>query len=165
MRQGKSVMTRKQRRLVLIGSALGVLALAVGLVLSALKDSIVFFNSPTDLVENHIPAGARLRIGGLVKEGSVVRGENLDVRFEVTDGKSTVPVAFKGLLPDLFREGQGIVAEGALDATGTFKADSVLAKHDEKYMPKEVADALKQQGLWKEDTEKQVGAAPPGRTP
>ena len=158
-------MTRKQRRLVLIGSALGVLGLAVALVLSALKDSIVFFNSPTDLVEKHVPTGARLRLGGLVKQGSVVRGENLAVRFEVTDGKSTIPVAFVGLLPDLFREGQGIVAEGALDAAGTFKADSVLAKHDEKYMPKEVADALKAQGLWKEDSEKQVGAAPPGRTP
>src|SRR5437773_9288172 len=114
-------MTRKQRRLILIGSALGVLALAVGLVLGALKDSIVFFNSPTDLVEKHVPTGARLRLGGLVKQGSVVRGENLAVRFEVTDGKSTVPVAFQGLLPDLFREGQGIVAEGALDAAGTFK--------------------------------------------
>ena len=158
-------MTRRQRRLVLIGSALGVLALAVGLVLTAMKDSIVFFNSPTDLVEKHVPAGARLRLGGLVKQGSVVRGENLAVRFDVTDGKSTVQVAFVGLLPDLFREGQGIVAEGALDAAGTFKADSVLAKHDEKYMPKEVADALKAQGLWKEGPEKQVGAVPPGRTP
>jgi cytochrome c-type biogenesis protein CcmE len=152
-------MTRKQRRLVLIGSALGVLALAVGLVMSALKDSIVFFNSPTDLVEKHIAPGARLRIGGLVKEGTVVRSENMAVRFEVTDGKSTVPVSYQGLLPDLFREGQGVVAEGALDPGGTFKADSVLAKHDEKYMPKEVADALKQQGRWKEG-EKQVGTAP-----
>src|SRR4051812_22452211 len=131
-------MTRRQRRLVLIGSALGVLALAVGLVLTALKDSIVFFNSPTDLVEKHIAPGTRLRIGGLVKEGTVVRGENLAVRFDVTDGKSSVPVSFQGLLPDLFREGQGIVAEGSLQASGTFKADSVLAKHDEKYMPKEV---------------------------
>jgi cytochrome c-type biogenesis protein CcmE len=143
-------MTRKQRRLVLIGSALGVLALAVGLVLTALKDSIVFFNSPTDLVEKSVAPGARLRLGGLVKEGSVVRGENLVVRFAVTDGKSSVPVAYQGLLPDLFREGQGVVAEGSLDPTGTFRADSVLAKHDEKYMPKEVADALKQQGRWKE---------------
>ena len=155
-------MTRKQRRLVLIGSALGVLGLAVALVLSALKDSIVFFNSPTDVVEKHVKAGQRIRIGGLVKEGSVQRGESLAVRFDVTDGKSTITVAFVGLLPDLFREGQGIVAEGTLDAAGTFKADSVLAKHDEKYMPKEVADALKQQGLWKEG-EKQIGTAPQGR--
>jgi cytochrome c-type biogenesis protein CcmE len=147
-------MTRKQRRLALIGCSGVVLAVAVGLVLSALKDSIVFFNSPTDLVQKHIAPGTRLRIGGLVKEGTVVRGENLAVRFEVTDGTSSVPVSFQGLLPDLFREGQGVVAEGSLQPTGTFKADSVLAKHDEKYMPKEVADALKQQGHWKEGEQK-----------
>jgi cytochrome c-type biogenesis protein CcmE len=143
-------MTRKQRRLSLIGAALGVLALAVALVLVALKDSIVFFNSPTDVVEKQIKPGMRIRIGGLVKEGSVQRGESLAVRFDVTDGKSTVVVAYQGLLPDLFREGQGVVAEGALDAAGTFRADNVLAKHDETYMPKEVADALKKQGLWKD---------------
>ncbi len=155
-------MTRKQRRLVLIGSALAVLGLAVGLVLVALKDSVVFFNSPTDVVEKHVAPGARFRLGGLVKTGSIVRGDNLRVRFEVTDGKSSIPVAYQGLLPDLFREGQGVVTEGMLDTAGTFKADSVLAKHDEKYMPKEVADALKKQGLWKE-SEKQIGAASPGR--
>jgi cytochrome c-type biogenesis protein CcmE len=143
-------MTRRQRRLVLIGSALGVLALAVGLVLSALKDSIVFFNSPTDIVEKHLGPGARIRLGGLVKPGSVVRGDNLSVRFDVTDGKSSIPVSYQGLLPDLFREGQGVVTEGTLQASGAFKADSVLAKHDEKYMPKEVADALKKSGHWKE---------------
>jgi cytochrome c-type biogenesis protein CcmE len=152
-------MTRRQRRLSLIGSALGVLALAVVLVLGALKDSIVFFNSPTDVVEKHVAPGTRIRIGGLVKEGSVWRGESLAVRFEVTDGRSTVPVAYQGLLPDLFREGQGVVAEGALDPTGTFRADSVLAKHDETYMPKEVADALKKQGHWKDDYEKNGAAA------
>jgi cytochrome c-type biogenesis protein CcmE len=144
-------MTRKQRRLSLIGAALGVLALAVALVLFALKDSIVFFNSPTDVVEKHVKPGMRIRIGGLVKEGSVQRGDSLSVRFEVTDGRSTIPVAYQGLLPDLFREGQGIVAEGALDGSGTLRADSVLAKHDETYMPKEVADALKKQGHWKDD--------------
>jgi len=159
----QATMTRKQRRLSLIGAALGVLALAVALVLGALKDSIVFFNSPTDVVEKQIKPGMRIRIGGLVKAGSVARGDSLAVRFEVTDGKSTVPVAYQGLLPDLFREGQGIVAEGALDPTGTFRADSVLAKHDETYMPKEVADALKKQGHWKDDYEKKVGAAPQGR--
>jgi cytochrome c-type biogenesis protein CcmE len=152
-------MTRRQRRLSLIGSALAVLALAVVLVLGALKDSIVFFNSPTDVVEKHVAPGTRIRIGGLVKEGSVWRGESLAVRFEVTDGRSTVPVAYQGLLPDLFREGQGVVAEGALDPTGTFRADSVLAKHDETYMPKEVADALKKQGHWKDDYEKNGAAA------
>jgi len=142
-------MTRKQRRLVLIGSCFAVLCVAVGLVLGALKDAIVFFNSPSDVVEKHIPAGSRIRLGGLVKEGSVRRGENMHVNFAVTDGKNTIQFAYQGLLPDLFREGQGVVTEGALDPAGTFKADNVLAKHDEKYMPKEVADALKKQGYWK----------------
>ena len=156
-------MTRKQRRIALIGSALAVLAIAVALVLSALKESIVFFNSPTDIVEKQIKPGVRIRIGGLVKPGSVVRAENLAVRFDVTDGKTTLPVSYQGLLPDLFREGQGVVAEGALQVSGIFKADSVLAKHDENYMPKEVADALKKQGHWKDDYEKKIGAAPKGR--
>jgi cytochrome c-type biogenesis protein CcmE len=156
-------MTRKQRRIVLIGTALGVLVIAVTLVLSALKDSIVFFNSPTDVVEKRIKPGVRIRIGGLVKPGSVVRAENLAIRFDVTDGKTTLPVSYRGLLPDLFREGQGVVAEGALEVSGAFKADNVLAKHDETYMPKEVADALKKQGHWKDDYGKKVGAAPKGR--
>jgi cytochrome c-type biogenesis protein CcmE len=160
-------MTRKKRRLVLIGSALTVLALAVALALTALKDAIVFFNSPTDVAEKHIATGSRIRLGGLVKEGSVERGDNLQVRFEVTDGKNSIRVAYQGLLPDLFREGQGVVTEGTLDG-GMFKADSVLAKHDEKYMPKEVADALKKQGYWKEDGGKDGGKSaatePQGRT-
>jgi cytochrome c-type biogenesis protein CcmE len=147
-------MTRKQRRLVLIGSSLGVLALAAALVLSALKDSIVFFNSPTDVAEKHVQPGSRIRLGGLVKEGSLQRGENLAVRFEVTDGNRAIAVNYQGILPDLFREGQGVIAEGTLEPGGGFKADSVLAKHDEKYMPKDVADALKKQGHWKEDYEK-----------
>jgi len=147
-------MTRKQRRLVLIGSSLGVLALAAVLVLSALKDSIVFFNSPTDVVEKHVQPGSRIRLGGLVKEGTVQRGDNLAVRFEVTDGNRAIAVSYQGILPDLFREGQGVIAEGTLEPGGGFKADSVLAKHDEKYMPKDVADALKKQGHWKEDYEK-----------
>src|SRR5881227_2940700 len=150
-------MTRRQRRLALIGSGLGVLALAAALVLFALKDSIVFFNSPTDVVEKHVAPGARIRLGGLVKPGTVVRGDNLAVRFEVTDGNTSVPVSYTGILPDLFREGQGVVTEGALDGLGHFKADSVLAKHDENYMPKEVADALKKQGHWKMGNE-QVGS-------
>jgi cytochrome c-type biogenesis protein CcmE len=144
-------MTRKRRRLVLISSALGVLAVAVALILGALKDSIVFFNSPTDVVEKHVAPGSRIRLGGLVKDGSVVRGSDLAVRFQVTDGANTIAVAYQGILPDLFREGQGVVTEGVLDPSGTFKADSVLAKHDEKYMPKEVADALKKSGHWKEN--------------
>jgi cytochrome c-type biogenesis protein CcmE len=152
-------MTRKQRRLVLIGSALAVLTVAVALVLGALRESIVFFNSPTDVAEKQIAPGTRIRLGGLVKEGSIVRGENMQVRFDVTDGKNTVRVAYQGLLPDLFREGQGVVTEGALDGPGSFKADSVLAKHDEAYMPREVADALKKQGHWKDD-EKKAGTMP-----
>ena len=142
-------MTRKQRRLVLIGTGLSVLGLAAALVLFALKDSIVFFNSPTDIVEKHVAPGSRIRLGGLVKPGTLVRGDNLLVKFEVTDGNTSVPVSYTGILPDLFREGQGVVTEGALDGTGRFKADNVLAKHDETYMPKEVADALKKQGHWK----------------
>jgi cytochrome c-type biogenesis protein CcmE len=145
-------MTRKQRRLALIGSGLGVLALATMLVLFALKDSIVFFNSPTDVVEKNVAPGSRIRLGGLVKPGSLVRGDNLLVTFEVTDGNKSVAVSYTGILPDLFREGQGVVTEGALDTSGHFKADSVLAKHDETYMPKEVADALKKQGHWKTES-------------
>jgi len=144
-------MTRKQRRLVLIGSGLGVLAVAVALMLNAFRDSIVFFNSPSDVVEKHVGPGTRMRIGGLVKDGSVVRANNLAVRFEVTDGKSDIPVSYQGVLPDLFREGQGVVAEGSLDHGGVFNADTILAKHDEKYMPKEVADALKKSGHWGDD--------------
>ena len=121
-------------------------------------------NPEHDVVEKHIAPGARIRLGGLVKQGSVVRGENLQVRFDVTDGKSTVAVAYQGLLPDLFREGQGIVTEGMLERSGIFRADSVLAKHDETYMPKEVADALKKQGHWKAG-DQQVGAAPQGSAP
>src|SRR5256885_14004408 len=117
-------MTRKQRRLTLIGSGLGVLALAAALVLFALRDSIVFFNSPSDVVEKHVAPGARIRLGGLVKPGSLARGDNLAVRFEVTDGNKSVPVSYIGILPDLFREGQGVVTVGALDAAGTFRADS-----------------------------------------
>jgi cytochrome c-type biogenesis protein CcmE len=144
-------MTRKQRRLTLIGGGLAVLAIAVALMLNAFRDSIVFFNSPSDVVEKHVEPGTRIRLGGLVKDGSLVRGNNLSVRFEVTDGKTEIPVTYRGVLPDLFREGQGVVAEGALDGGGVFNADTILAKHDETYMPKEVADALKKSGHWKDD--------------
>jgi len=144
-------MTRKQRRLTMIGGSLAVLAVAAALVLNAMRDSIVFFSTPTMVAEKHVPPGRRFRLGGLVEKGSLVRGQNLAVTFKVGDGGATLPVSYKGILPDLFGEGQGVVAEGALDPSGVFKADTVLAKHDEKYMPKEVADALKKQGLWKED--------------
>ena len=144
-------MTRKQRRFAMIAGGVGVLAVAVLMVLFAMRDSIVFFNSPTDVAEKHIAPGARIRLGGLVAPGSVTRGDALAVRFEVTDGNRAIAVTYQGILPDLFREGQGIVAEGALDGAGVFKADNVLAKHDETYMPKEVADALKKQGHWKDE--------------
>jgi cytochrome c-type biogenesis protein CcmE len=144
-------MTRKQRRLVLIGGGVSVLAVAVALMLNALRDSIVFFNSPSDVMEKHVGPGTRIRLGGLVKNGTMARGNNLSIRFEVTDGKHDIPVNYQGALPDLFREGQGVVAEGALNPGGTFNADSILAKHDESYMPKEVADALKRSGHWRDD--------------
>src|SRR3974377_1345592 len=141
-------MTRKQRRLALISTGIAVLGLAAGLVLSALKDSIVFFNSPTDLTEKHVAPGTRIRLGGLVVPGSIVKGKDLNVRFEVTDGNKAIAVSYQGILPDLFREGQGVVTEGVLDPSGGFKADTVLAKHDERYMPKGRADALKKEGPW-----------------
>lgn len=141
-------MTRKQRRSVLIGTCLAVLGLAVGLVLFALEDSIVFFYSPTDISEKGLKPGQRIRLGGLVAEGTVKRGDDTTVSFSVTDTAKTISVTYKGVLPDLFREGQGVVTEGQLGADGTFVADSVLAKHDENYMPPEVAEALKKQGVW-----------------
>lgn len=159
---GGSRMTRKQRRLVLILGALAVLGLAAGLVLFALNDSIVFFRTPSEITSQGVKPGTRLRIGGLVQEGSVRKDANQNVVFEVTDTLKAVPVRYHGLLPDLFREGQGIVAEGVLQADGSVQADSVLAKHDENYMPKEVADALKKQGVWNDG--KGYGAQP-GATP
>src|ERR1700744_4039022 len=153
-------MTRKQRRLTVIGGSFAVLALAAALVLNAMRDSIVFFSTPKMVAEKHIQPGKRFRLGGLVQPGSLVRGDNLAVTFEVADGSATLPVSYRGILPDLFREGQGIVAEGALDPSGVFKADTVLAKHDENYMPKDVADALKKQGHWKDDYGTKAQAAP-----
>jgi cytochrome c-type biogenesis protein CcmE len=151
-------MTRKQRRLALIGTSLAVLAVAAALVLSALRESIVFFNSPTDVAEKHPAPGTRMRIGGLVKPGSVKRGDNLRVRFAVTDGKTDISVQYQGIVPDLFREGQGVVAEGKIDTAGIFAADTVLAKHDERYMPREVVDALKKSGHWQEGEQKASGS-------
>ena len=149
-------MTRKQRRAVLIGTSLGVLGVAVGLVLFALRDSIVFFYTPSEVAEKHLETGQRFRLGGLVENGSVKRGEGATVGFVITDKRSTLPVTFTGVLPDLFREGQGVVAEGVLNSDGVFNADSVLAKHDENYMPPEVAKKLKEQGVWRGD--EQAGA-------
>ncbi|MBL4647070.1 MAG: cytochrome c maturation protein CcmE [Hyphomicrobiales bacterium] len=144
-------MTRKQRRLTLIGTAGTILIVAAGLVLYALTDRIVFFNSPTDIVEKGVTPGKLIRLGGLVEEGSVVRDQGSLVTFSLTDTANIVKVSFDGILPDLFREGQGVIAEGSMDSSGIFIADTVLAKHDENYMPKEVADALKEQGVWQGD--------------
>ncbi len=143
-------MTRKQRRAGVVVLGLTMLGIAAALVLNAFEDSIVYFYSPTDLATKDVPQDKRLRIGGLVKEGSVKRdADGVTVRFDVTDTVNTVQVVFRGLLPDLFREGQGIVAEGRYEGAAGFRADEVLAKHDETYMPPEVADALKRAGTWK----------------
>ena len=139
-------MTRKQRRGLLIGLGVGVLSLSVILMMFAFRQSIVFFHTPSDIAERKIEPGKRFRLGGLVQEGSVARGEGTFVRFAVTDTLKSVSVSYEGILPDLFREGQGVVAEGTLDADGKFSADTVLAKHDENYMPPEVADALTRAG-------------------
>jgi cytochrome c-type biogenesis protein CcmE len=119
----------------------------------------VFFNSPSDVAAKQIKPGTRLRLGGLVAPGSVVRSGQLEMHFEITDGNRSIKVAYHGILPDLFREGQGVVAEGKLEPNGDFRADTVLAKHDETYMPKEVADALKKQGHWKDDYGKSAAQA------
>lgn len=140
-------MTRKQRRGVLIGVGVAVLMVAVGLVLFALRDAIVFFHTPSEVAELHIEAGQRFRLGGLVADGSVKRGEGAKVEFVVTDTLKDLPVTYTGVLPDLFKEGQGVVAEGKLTPEGLFVADTVLAKHDETYMPPEVAKALEEKGV------------------
>jgi cytochrome c-type biogenesis protein CcmE len=140
-------MTRKQRRGLLIGGGVVVLALALVLVLFAMRGAIVYFYTPSDLAQKPVPAGQRFRLGGLVAEDSVQRGVGTKVSFGVTDTLQTINVRFDGVLPDLFSEGQGVVAEGRLDSAGVFNADIVLAKHDETYMPPEVAKSLKEKGV------------------
>lgn len=151
-------MTRKQRRATMIISALAVLGISVGLILYAMSDSIVYFHSPTDVAEKNVKPGQRIRLGGLVADGSVKRGQGTTVRFVVTDLVKELPVEFTGVLPDLFREGQGVVAEGKINTAGVFVADSVLAKHDENYMPPEVADSLKKSGKWEEPKKPELGS-------
>ncbi len=143
-------MTRKQKRLSWIGVLGLVLTIAVGLTLYALSSRISFSLDPSELLAKNVQPDERVRLFGLVKEGSVARGEGLNVRFDLTDTANTVTVAFNNILPDLFREGQGIITEGVLREDGVFEADTVLAKHDENYMPKEVAQSLKEKGLWQE---------------
>jgi cytochrome c-type biogenesis protein CcmE len=143
-------MTRKRKRLYLVLGGLGLLAVVTTFVLFALQANIELFYSPSDLVSQEVPSDRTIRIGGLVENGSVKReADGLTLDFKVTDGKSSVPVTYKGDVPDLFREGQGVVAQGKLQQ-GTFRASSVLAKHDENYMPPEVVDALKRSGHWQE---------------
>ena len=141
-------MKPKRKRLYIVGLALLFLGAAAALVLTAFEDNIVFFYSPTDLAEKNVGPGRTVRIGGLVADGSVVKSD-ATVTFTVTDLNKSVDVAYTGILPDLFREGQGVVAEGRIGPDGRFTATEVLAKHDENYMPKEVADALKASGQWK----------------
>ncbi len=144
-------MTRKQKRLAVISGAMVFLALASGLTLYALGQKTSYFFMPSDLQSATLEPGQRIRLGGLVAEGSVVRGEGTDVTFSVTDNAHSVQVAYSGILPDLFREEQGVVTEGSFRTDGVFVADSVLAKHDENYMPKEVADSLRESGLWQDE--------------
>jgi cytochrome c-type biogenesis protein CcmE len=141
--------TKQKRRLAFAAALLVAGAGAAWLVVGALKDNVLYFRSPTDVATKTVSDGVAFRLGGLVEQGSVRRGPGAMVHFEVTDKKSSVPVAFNGVLPALFREGQGIVALGAVEG-GTFQATEVLAKHDEKYMPPEVVESLKRSGRWKE---------------
>lgn len=153
-------MTRKRRRLYIVLAGMASLGIAAALVLSAFNDNLVFFYSPSDLKTKSVPFERQLRIGGLVEQHSVAHeADGRTVDFRVTDGNNTVSVTFTGTLPDLFREGQGVVAEGVLRRDGTFRATNVLAKHDEKYMPPEVAEALKKSGHWQEGGGEPVGAS------
>ena len=142
-------MTRKELRITLLVSAVSVITVAVALVLIALQDTIVFFYMPSDIREAEITSDQRIRVGGLVAEGSVTRHQDGQVEFVITDIAASLSVKFDGILPDLFKEGEGIVAEGMLSPSGNFVADQVLAKHDENYMPNEVAKALKESGQWR----------------
>jgi cytochrome c-type biogenesis protein CcmE len=154
-------MTRKQQRLCLLVLGMAALAGATALVLSAFTSNLVFFYSPSDLKTQTLSSDQRVRIGGLVEEGSVKRGAGSQIAFRVTDGKTDIGVVFHGILPDLFREGQGVVAEGRLEPGGVLDASTILAKHDERYMPREVVDALKKSGRWQEGAAGHAAAAPP----
>ena len=155
-------MTRKRKRLLVVLLGLGLLGVASALVLFAFNDNLVFFMSPSDLATKGAPETRRLRLGGLVEAGSVARrADGRTIDFKVTDGGEDVPVVFSGVLPDLFREGQGVVVEGVLSKDGVFKADTVLAKHDERYMAPEVADALKKAGHWQGEHPPAATAAKP----
>ena len=159
-------MRPKRKRLVFVSLGLGVLTVAVLLVLNALEDSVVFFHSPTEVMEHRVSTDRRLRIGGLVEQGTVQRGSGAEMLFRVTDLANTIAVSYTGILPDLFREGQGVVVEGRI-RDGVLIADQVLAKHDEKYMPPEVAESLKKSGQWQnmQESMRAAGQLPPKATP
>ena len=144
-------MRKSRQRLWMVGGAGVILAAALGLMLLAFGDSLVLFYSPSEVAAEPPPAGERVRVGGLVEAGSVVRPDQGGALFTLTDTAATIRVSYDGSLPDLFREGQGIVAEGHFDHDGLFQASNVLAKHDETYMPPEVAEALRAQGVWQGD--------------
>jgi cytochrome c-type biogenesis protein CcmE len=144
-------MTRKQKRLSVIAGALAFLGAATALTFYALGQKASFFYMPAELQAATLEPGQRIRLGGLVEKGTIMRGQGTEVAFSVTDKESSVPVTYVGILPDLFREEQGVIAEGSFSPSGVFVADSVLAKHDETYMPKEVADSLKAKGVWQEN--------------
>ena len=146
-------MTRKQKRLSVIAGALGFLGIAVALTFYALGQKASYFYMPADLADVTLEPGQRIRLGGLVEKGTIVRDQGTEVEFSVTDMERSVKVAYSGILPDLFREEQGVITEGSFGSGGVFIADSVLAKHDETYMPKEVADSLKAKGVWQETTQ------------
>jgi cytochrome c-type biogenesis protein CcmE len=141
---------KQKRRMAFAAALLAAGAAVAGVIVYGLGRNTMYFRSPSDIADNMVHPGVAFRLGGLVEQGSVQRGAGAEVRFKVTDGKSTVRADFNGVLPALFREGQGVVATGAMDANGTFVASEVLAKHDEKYMPPEVVDALKRSGRWQE---------------
>ncbi|MBA3446936.1 MAG: cytochrome c maturation protein CcmE [Pseudaminobacter sp.] len=144
-------MTRRQKRLTVILGALAFLGAATGLTFYALGQKASFFFMPAELQAAVLEPGQRIRLGGLVEKGTIVRGEGTTVKFSITDTEKSVPVTYVGILPDLFREEQGVITEGVFGKDGVFAADSVLAKHDETYMPKEIADSLKAKGVWQEN--------------
>lgn len=144
---------RKKRRLAFVAALMAVGGVVAAVIVYGLGQNTMYFRSPSDIAANLVQPGMAFRLGGLVEQGSVQRGSGAEVRFKVTDGKSSVQADFNGVLPALFREGQGVVATGAMNGSGTFVASEVLAKHDEKYMPPEVVDALKKSGEWQKGSQ------------
>jgi cytochrome c-type biogenesis protein CcmE len=144
---------RKKRRLAFVAALLVVGGVVAGVIIYGLGQNTMYFRSPSEVAANMVHPGVAFRIGGLVETGSLHHGTGAEVRFKVTDGKSSVPADFNGVLPALFREGQGVIATGSMNERGTFIASEVLAKHDEKYMPPEVVQALKKSGRWQEGTQ------------